>query len=151
MLQLNIKVSFIVKIYKRAYENSQYHSTTKTKPKEADQPQSTNNPVRASTRFASSINVVQNTKPLLTGDKEKTKDKLLQPLDEIKEMDESNKNKDKEQFPSNMQSNMLNNKVISLNDKESLTKEKEMNQVPASKRFSTKEVFKIRDALNKKK
>jgi hypothetical protein len=75
----------------------------------------------------------------------------MQPLDEIKEMDESNKNKDKEQFPTNMQNNMLNNKVISLNDKDSLLKEKDINQIPASKRFSTKEVFKIRDALNSKK
>ncbi len=50
-----------------------------------------------------------------------------------------------------MQDKILNsNKIVSLNDKDLLSKD-DPKMIPASKRFSTKEVFKIKEALNTKK
>ena len=147
----------------RAYENSQYH--TPKKPIEEKFTSSTDikATTRASTRFASSTNVLVSSSKLLSNDKDKerdnkdkeksgiNKDKIYTPVVPIDEFAEFDEQKLKVQAPINMPDKILNNnKIVSLNDKDLLSKD-DPKVIPASKRFSTKEVFKIKEALNTKK
>ncbi len=72
----------------------------------------------------------------------------MQPIDEIAEFDEQ---KIKIQAPDNMHDKILNNKIVSLNDKDLLSKDEEKDNRQPSKRYSTKEVFNFKSALNTKK
>jgi hypothetical protein len=86
---------------------------------------------RAASRYASSLNVVTNSNIMPTMDKKDTTKKSLEEQD-----------KKKEPATTAINSNLLNNK-----------KEiKELTQnAPAAKRISTKEVYKVKEALNSKK
>lgn len=154
----------------RAYENSQYHTPKKPiEEKYTSTTDSKTTTVRASTRFASSTNVLVSGSKLLSNDKEneketrdknkekstggknKDKDRIFTPIVPIDEFAEFDEQRLKVQAPDNMQEKILNsNKIVSLNDKDLLTKD-DPKVIPASKRFSTKEVFKIKEALNTKK
>lgn len=71
----------------------------------------------------------------------------MQPIDEIAEFDEQ---RIKIQAPENMPDKILNNKLVSLNNKDLLVKD-EQKTSNVSKRNSTKDVFNFKSALNTKK
>jgi len=159
---LNICYNSILK----AYENSQYHTSSssmsnkinKTNSKKDEQSESSSSSIkqqaRAVNRSASSVVITQSIKSgsgsvsTIMDNSNKQNKKLkfnVEPIDENDEL--------KKKIPEKMEDNLLKNKTVSLESKDILKENiKQTGQSSnINSRFSTKDVVKVKEALNTKK